>query len=202
MPRLTLILTVIAAALFGLGINPSQLAFIPELASNGEGWRTLTGHLVHLSFDHVLWDALTLLALGCYAERNWRKRYYGCLLSAALLIPWGIHWFDPGLDLYAGLSGIDCALFAFVFGSLLHERWTEYSRPKRAALLIFGMSLLAKIAYESITGQTLFVASNTDFEVVPMAHFIGGCLGVLWAVLPGLRSSKTMTRLPRLSWRW
>ncbi|BBO35984.1 rhombosortase [Lacipirellula parvula] len=164
--------------------------FNRQAIANGEWSRLLTGHLVHWNFDHLLWDAATFLVLGVACL--WRSvgRTAATLLAAAVAISGAIFFLQPEIETYRGLSGLDSALFTLLVASLWREshrngrRWLSVAAPLALA------TFLAKAAYETAAGATLFVDSGeAGFIPLASAHLIGGAVGAAIALLPANHSA-------------
>ena len=156
-----------------------------ESILHGEWSRLLTGHLTHWNFDHFVWDAATLLVLGVACV--WRSvgRTVSALLGSAVAISASLVWLQPDVATYRGLSGLDSALFTLLAAMI----WRESRRTGRWKLgtvaIAAALGFLAKAAYESATGATLFVDSaNADFIPLASAHLIGGVVGALVGLTP------------------
>jgi rhomboid family GlyGly-CTERM serine protease len=148
-----------------------------------ELWRVMTCHWVHLNWDHLLWSGATFLCLGVVCEILDRKRTCQTLAIAALLIPVTIWWGRPDLDVYGGLSGLDCALYALLFTLLIKPEIRTGNRMWAAFYAVGLVALLAKVVYETITGQTIFVANTHSGMVpVPLSHLVGGFVGFIVGV--------------------
>ena len=177
-PGLSLSVVVVA---FGLRLWPGaveELAYVPGTLARGEWWRLLGCHLAHWSFDHTLWDALTFLVVGGWCEAAGRGRMVAATLAGAVVIPPVVLAVQPELSAYAGLSGLDVALYALLVARVARERWRDGGAPLRAALVAASAGLVGKVACELATGGLWFVRSHGgDFVPVPLAHLIGGCIG-------------------------
>lgn len=152
---------------------------------NGEWGRILTGHLTHWNFDHFLWDAATLLALGVACV--WRSvgRTVAALLGAAIAISAALLLFQPEIIAYRGLSGLDSALFMLLTASLWRESRADGRRGLGVVALVATTAFLAKAAYEATTGTTLFVDSaDAGFIPLASAHLVGGVVGLLVGLSP------------------
>ncbi len=149
--------------------------------SNGCMYTLWTGHLLHFTFEHFVWDALMFV---CFAVLLWREehwRLWGWLLLGAPLISIAVFGLEPDLFQYRGLSALDSMLFTrYCFGICI--------RSKAWDRVLFGLLPLAglgvKIAYEFSSGSTLFV-SNLGAGVVPLpsAHFAGLLIGCAWGLV-------------------
>ena len=69
----------------------------------------------------MAWDLGVFACLGYLCEsRNRPLTYLTLAMSALLILAWCV--FQPGLDQYRGLSGLDTALFALLSTQLLLEK--------------------------------------------------------------------------------
>ena len=160
----------------------------------GEVWRLVSGHWVHYSLDHVFWDVIAFAALGVACERTSRARFLVCLVASALAISVAVWLMLPEIQVYRGLSGIDSALFTFLAASM----WNDGCRSERPGLQAIAMAcvsaFLLKVAFELITGRTVFVKEMDPQAVgVPLAHIVGAGCGLLVGAGSRLvlRSSRT-----------
>ena len=178
----------ISLSLAGLALA-AQLAG-PELAaalewrrswpSEGQFWRAITGHLVHWSWQHFIWDWAALLALGGWAETRSRRRFLATLSLTCLLGEAALRW-GGAFGTYRGLSAWGMGLFAL--GAL--ELWWQ-ARVGRdrvlAGVAAFGLvALVGKLLFELLAGEALFVsAASSGFEVAVESHVAGvaAALGV------------------------
>jgi rhomboid family GlyGly-CTERM serine protease len=182
--RLTIVITVLTAAI-GLVPNAAlRFEFHREAIAAGELWRLLTGHLAHWNLDHLFWDLTVFAVIGGWCEWRDRSRFVVVLLGAGLLISSGIWVIHDEIVVYRGLSGLDSALFALLLMNVLRDQWQ--ARKWKSILAIGGLMLMlvAKIGYETITGTTLFVDSrNAGFIPLPLAHLVGALVGGLFGAL-------------------
>jgi len=163
---------------FRSGIAPF-LQYDRALIADGQLWRLITGHFTHWSFDHFLWCTITFIALGSICEQLNRKGFVISLAASAIVIP-VVSWLaDPGMLLYRGLSGICSSVFVVGVMLMMRKAFVDRDRanlilPAAAGFLFFG-----KIVYEFISGRALFVHSSDMFSPVPLAHLVGGVIGLL-----------------------
>ena len=154
---------------------------------NGELWRLVTGHLVHLGFGHLWPNLLALVVIGSLFEDvleplEWLAAAIGC----ALAIDWGLYALDSDVDWYVGLSGV---LHGFVAcGALLLLR----RRQRIGAVLAIGLG--AKLAWEHWSGPVPFTAASVGGPVIVAAHLYGAAAGVL-AALAFLGRRRARSRL-------
>jgi rhomboid family GlyGly-CTERM serine protease len=146
----------------------------------GELWRLITGHWTHWSGEHLGWDLLVFAVAGGALELRGRRRaFLLCTAVSALIISGGVWVRRPEMVEYRGLSGIDCALVTLVAVDLLRQSIRGGRRGLSLALTGLLVGYLGKVTFELATGQTLFVDSEQGlFVPVPLAHVLGGAVGV------------------------
>ncbi len=150
------------------------LVFSRSAIAAGEFWRLITGHFVHLGFQHFAWNVGTFVAMALvarhamgigYGRQMAQAAFIGVFVSAVL-------WFSgPTVSAYSGLSAILNGLLA----PMLYANWQQTRDPST-----FGVAAvsLAKIAYEAATGNTLFV--DVAWPASAHAHAAGlGAGGLL-----------------------
>ncbi len=182
-PVLSMVLCTAAMVIAARPNWGSALACDASSLLTGQIWRIWTCHLVHWSLDHVLWEGLTLLALGSLCEILDRRRLAVTLAVSAALIPLGMAVTNPNM-LYGGLSGLDIACFTLLITTLTRH---AYARNDCAMTLVgvgFLVGLIAKILFELNTGTTIFVQSADVFTAAPLAHMIGAATGFFMALPP------------------
>jgi rhomboid family GlyGly-CTERM serine protease len=178
-PVLTLALGALAVALHFLPGAGATLAFERDAVAAGELWRLVSGHWIHWSTDHLIWDAGTFVALGLACELRSRKRLAVCIAGASLAISAVVWWGLPGLTHYGGLSGIDCALWALLGAELWRELHVAGRRVASGLALSVGLALALKVGFEWWTGGTVFVDNlGTGVAPVPAAHLAGAAIGL------------------------
>ena len=164
---ITLTIVAIAAALL-----PGHTL---EWQRGGEPWRIVTCHFTHWSSEQLAWDGLAFAALGIASARRNRAAFHAILLASILLIPVAVLLFAPDVQTYRGLSGVASALFAFLIA--------EDRRPGfTAARTAIGVLFFAKVAFEFITGNAVFVQHmGAGVVCVPVAHLAGALIGAIAA---------------------
>lgn len=150
--------------------------------ANLELWRLLSGHLLHLSWNHLLLNAVGLVLLMILFESSWWARdiIWGGLFSA-FSISLGIYLLYPGVGWYVGLSGVLHAWFAIATVRL----WS--SQRHFAGILL--LALLAKLIFENIA-ETATDTSWLGGEVIEQAHLLGVGSGLIYALIYKVFSSR------------
>ena len=175
----------VAAASVAIALWPgaaSLLEFDRAALAAGDWWRMLSGQLTHFGFEHLAWDVSVFAVLGVMCERRNRTATLACLGIAALLITAAVWLLLPEMATYRGLSGLDTALFALLGGMMLSEKRREGSCGWVAVIFVLLLGMVAKIAWEFLSGGTIFVdSSSSQFVPVPLAHLVGAAVGLLVA---------------------
>jgi rhomboid family GlyGly-CTERM serine protease len=147
---------------------PDLLMWERSAITDGELWRWMTAHLVHLSLMHGLSNLLGLLLI---CEYLWDEL---ALADACALLLWTaagtsllLWWFAPEIDWYAGLSGVLHGLWA---GCALAWFCRSGDRVAAAALALLAIKL------------ALPTYGLSALPVVTVAHGYGALCGLIWAV--------------------
>jgi rhomboid family GlyGly-CTERM serine protease len=136
---------------------------------SGEVWRLFTGHWVHFSLHHLVWDLAPLGVAGWIIETRGLPRFgWFCAIA-----PWAISAvllvFEPQMDFCGGLSGLATAAMVYLALCGLSDpapwRWVC-----GAALWVVA----GKIIFELATGGSVFGAFAGLPVVVSVASHIAG----------------------------
>jgi rhomboid family GlyGly-CTERM serine protease len=152
------------------------LRYERDAVLDGELWRVVSGHWVHLSPTHALLNLLGLalmqLALGSLM-RPWRS--LGVLLACQLGVGLGLMVFSPEAGWYVGLSG---ALHGYIVALV-------FMSPPVALLPAVGVPLAVagKVAWELLSGPSPALESLVGGPVLTVAHLYGAGTGAVLAVL-------------------
>ncbi len=145
----------------------------------GEIWRLLTGHLVHLGFQHFVWNAGTLLSMMLMAKHMLGigyARQAGVLLLVGVAIAAVLWLRGPAVGAYSGLSGALNGLFV----PMIYATWQQ---TRDRSTIVVALLSLSKIAYEATTGDTLFV--DVSWPASAEAHATGLGAGIVFVLLEG-----------------
>lgn len=154
----------------------------------GQVWRLLTGNFVHYSWWH-LGANLGVFAILAWIAAGRSTGTAGVVVLSAAAVGAGVYCGADGITTYRGVSGVDCALLAWVLVSMAAQEGGGWAGGYIGVLLL----AVAKAAYETITGQVLLPTSApTGVEVVNITHLIGLALGTLVAVVSRRRSQATI----------
>ena len=165
-------LALLAIALEGGGESlRSVLAWDRVGIGEGEWWRLLSGHLVHLGWSHL---ALNLAGLALIA---WvvgdAFTVPGWLLitgASVVVIDIGFWFLDPELQRYVGLSGLLHGLLAAGLVAGVVARQPE--------ALVLAACMVVKLAWEQLVGPLPGSAETAGGNVIVNAHLYGAAGGL------------------------
>ena len=146
--------------------------------SDGELWRLMSGHLVHLGWSHLILNMAGLLLVWLLVGRYFRlAEWLLVLLLAAAVASAGFWFVDRNMLWYVGLSGVLHGLV--VAGALRGLR----ELPWESAIILLGV--IAKLAWEQVSGPLPGSESASGGSVVVSAHLYGALggatgAGILW----------------------
>ncbi len=174
-PCFILMIGVLCLALFEPK-SSELLAFDRVALQQGQWWRWITGHWVHLNLKHALLNlgGLGLIALIFIQELEWLPdtlAFFAC----CILVSAGLWWFSDR-DVYVGLSGV-------LHGLMIYYLIRTYSvTPKISLLGLFGVS--AKVLWEQTRwSDTASTALLIGGPVAVEAHLFGLCAGIFVGLL-------------------
>lgn len=145
---------------------------------DGEFWRLVTGHLVHMGISHYALNMAGLLLVWLLTGRYFSLSGWVTVLLVTLAVTTAGFWFvDRNLLWYVGLSGILHGLL--VAGSLRGLR----ELPGESAVMLCVVA--AKLAWEQLAGPLPGSESVSGGNVIVNAHLygaVGGAVaaGLLW----------------------
>jgi rhomboid family GlyGly-CTERM serine protease len=183
-PLISLALAATAILVHALPDLESALSYSRSAVAGGAWWQLATCHWTHWSAEHLAWDVAMFALLGGVCEQTNRGRFACALAGSAVLIPAILCAAAPGLLEYRGLSGLDSSLFVLAAVLSLRRAETSDRGLSRAAMVMILGGFAGKVAWETATGTAIFV-SMTDFAPVPLAHAVGGVIGLvcgLWGL--------------------
>ena len=165
---------IVATGLIGLLGDPARLALRWEraLIANGEAWRLVTGHLVHLGVSHLLLNLAGLLLVWFLVGRDLRPLQWlavGC--ASIVCIDAGFWLLNPELTWYVGLSG--------VLHGLLAAGIVVAASDARKDLVMLGVLVVAKLFYEQVAGALPGSGTASGGPVIVDAHLYGAVSGAI-----------------------
>ncbi|KGJ89858.1 rhombosortase [Colwellia psychrerythraea] len=145
-----------------------------QLISQGELWRTFTGHFFHTNGFHLLFNLAALILLWALHGHFYSLKNYSLLfITSALICSAGLYYLSPDIRQYVGLSGVLHGIF--VFGAIMDIRHQD----KTGYLLFIGVWL--KIAHEQFYGASKQVSTLINASVAIDAHLWGAIGGLIFS---------------------
>lgn len=150
--RIPLLFFVLPAGLaWSIPASPGLLLYERTAMLQGEWWRLWTGHWVHFSGSHLVWNLVVLLVAGAWLERRHHGLLFVFTLISAPLISLTLLFGEPAMQTYGGLSGI-------ATGVVVLLAFTGLGRHGRDCAWWWALLLLvaAKLAFDATQTSTLF----------------------------------------------
>jgi rhomboid family GlyGly-CTERM serine protease len=155
-------LLLLLLALSGEG-GRALLRYERSALADGEWWRLLSAHVVHLDLRHALLNIVGLALVWALFARDYSpKAWLAIVLGTMAAIDAGLWLGDSTVQWYVGSSGVLHG--ALAAGILAHVR-----KGERGGWLLAGL-LAAKLLYEQAVGALPFSGSD---PVVVDAHLYG-----------------------------
>ncbi len=164
------------AAASAASLAPEAFVLTRAGLARGEVWRLWTGHLVHMTTMHFVYDVGVGMALLWVAPRVRPWLWLMPLVAVAVL------QMRPELDVYAGLSGVLHGITVLV-GFQLARTAQGFDRLL-AGLLVAGVCV--KAAVECLVGTSYFSgAFDMGGVTLHEAHLAGVLVGLALLVVHG-----------------
>lgn len=143
----------------------------PGLIRQGEVWRLLTGHWVHVDHWHLVFNLVGIWLVWLWNGPGFGPgRWLLTALVCSLAISVGLYLFDPEVAWYRGFSGVLFGLFAAGSVMLIKEH---------PLLALAGLvAAAAKLLVDTVGWAELGVGLMTDFRVIHQAHLYGFLSGL------------------------
>lgn len=150
----------------------NALSYQREALAQGEWWRLITAHFVHLDFQHAALNSMGAVLMWALFARDYPPvRWLAIYAGSCLAVSGGLWFFSPEISWYVGASG---ALHGVMTaGTLAHLR-----RGDLDGWILAGF-LVLKLAYEQFAGALPFAGSP---DTVVDAHLYGAIGGVVLAL--------------------
>ena len=157
-----------------LGLD-TALAWERDALIDGEAWRFLTGHFVHLGWSHLLLNLAGLALITWIVGHTWdRLGWLIVSLFSVTVIGAGFLVLNPELEWYVGLSGLLHGLLAagLIVGIARRE----------AESIVLATLVAGKLAWEQFAGPLPGSEGASGGAVIVDAHLYGAIGGILAAV--------------------
>ncbi len=168
---LPIIITTLLATLLSVEWQQT-LRYQNDLFSEAQLWRLLSGHLLHLGWNHLLMNLLGLiLIVVIFIERPLAHWWLDSLICA-LGVSAGLYLFTPETYWYVGLSGLLHGLLAAAIVDNLQQQ------PRRYSLLL--AALAGKLIWEQMVGPVPLSDSPIQGAIIVDAHLYGAISGLVY----------------------
>ena len=178
---LLLILALSLLLVWTQSLDVNSWAYNRDAIANGEYWRLITGHFIHLNNAHLLLNMLGVgLVLMLFDNVLAIWQWLVVLLASAFIISVLMYFNLPQVQGYVGLSGVIHGLYVLATMQLL-------AQPKeRNFALILAVMVTLKLLTENGVQGTSFTANLIGGHVLLPAHLYGAEVGLLFGVLAWL----------------
>ncbi|MBT8087398.1 MAG: rhombosortase [Gammaproteobacteria bacterium] len=171
-----LLLGIAVLLLLGGDTGREALRFERAAIADGDYWRLLTGHFVHLGWPHFALNAAGLGLVWYLVGRSWESVHWILIALASIaVIDAGLWFVNAQLQWYVGLSG----LLHGILAAGLAGSWSQ----TRMEIRVLAALLLAKLAWEQAVGPLPGSEGSSGGAVIVDAHLYGAIGGVLMALL-------------------
>jgi rhomboid family GlyGly-CTERM serine protease len=168
-------LCILALETFGDTGREALSLYWPGVAE-GQVWRLLAAHFVHLGPSHALLNIAGLILVWYLVGPGFGRGAWAFIaVASAFTIDLGLWSFEPELTWYVGLSGVLHGLLAAGLIRRLPTR--EFDVWALAVLLI------VKIGYEQLAGPMPGSETTSGGPVVVGAHLYGAVGGVIAGII-------------------
>ena len=148
--------------------------------ANGEVWRFVSGHFVHLSFSHwVLNGAGLLLVWFLVGEFLHDRQWIVVTLVSVVCIDIGFWVLEPQLQWYVGLSGL---LHGYLAAGII----AAY-RQRKIEMAVLAAAVVGKLVYEQLLGPVPGSEFSTGGAVITAAHLYGAIGGLIASAILRIR---------------
>jgi rhomboid family GlyGly-CTERM serine protease len=149
------------------------LRYDRDALAAGQWWRLLTGHLIHLGFEHAVLDVAGLVLMWALFARDYSARGWSLIIGLSVLgVDAGLWLLSSTTQWYVGSSGVLHGVLAA--GTLAHLRRGE------AEGWVLALLLIGKLIYEQSLGALPLTSGGA---VIVDAHLYGAVAGAVAALL-------------------
>jgi rhomboid family GlyGly-CTERM serine protease len=175
LPWTYLTLVAVAALLVAVPSFRTPFVYDRHAIAHGELWRMWTGHIVHFGWPHGLADGSLFVVIGWVLHRSQRRFSYWSLIILPAIVSLSLFWFDPEMNIYGGLSGVNVGLLVYLACRGWQKNWYDWFWP--AVLGIHVVELFLEVHYHG-TGGGAIRFDDSSIRVATVAHVGGAVYGV------------------------
>ena len=181
-PAFTMVIVLASLLASVLPELPSVFIFDRDAIGEGEIWRLFTGHVVHFSPAHLMYNLLVFGISGYIIEKaNYRRFGWLCFWLAAS-ISVALFVLEPNMAYYGGLSGVACGTLYYCALMGLGK-----DRPWQLMSLLIVLFVPVKIAFEIYSSAPVLPYwEQQSFVPMHASHIVGCSVAVLFYLLNSL----------------
>ena len=157
-------------------VNGDYVSWSGHLADirAGQVWRLVTPIFIHFGVIHIFFNMMLTKDLGTFIETRFGGRYLLALvIVTGMLSNLGQYLWAPTVPIFGGMSGVDYALFGFLWMRGKHDPTAGWRLTQNTVLQLVGWFFLC-----------LF---NIIPHVANGAHGVGLLAGMAWGWLSAQR---------------
>ena len=148
--------------------------------ANGEVWRLVSGHFVHLGLSHWVYNGIGLSLIWVLVGQFLRSSQWLLVTCVSILcIDIGFWVLEPQLQWYVGLSGL---LHGYLAAGIL----AGYNE-RRVEMAVLGAVIFGKLFYEQVFGPMPGSEFSSGGAVVTAAHLYGAIGGLIASAILRIR---------------
>jgi rhomboid family GlyGly-CTERM serine protease len=157
-------------------IGPEHFRYQLDLVEQGQIWRLVSAHFVHVGWMHLLLNGLGLAICVSLSNPGWSpSRWLLCCVILAVGISLLLSVFNPELSDYAGLSGV-------LFGLYLLTALSLYSRDRLIAILVI-VAIVGKVIMEQFNFYDFNSGELIGARVIVDTHLYGLLMAIAIALV-------------------
>jgi rhomboid family GlyGly-CTERM serine protease len=157
-------------------IGPEYFRYQQDLVENGQIWRYLTAHWVHVGWLHLLLNGLGLVICVSLTAPGWSAaRWLICCFAMGIGISFLLAVFNPEVRDYAGLSGV-------LFGLYVLTAFSLFARDRLIAVLIVA-AIVIKVLMEQFSFYDFNSGKLIGARVIIDAHLYGLLMAIAIALV-------------------
>ena len=147
-------------------IGPEYFRYQQDMVEQGQFWRIITGHWVHVGWLHLLLNGLGLVICVSLTSPGWSPlRWFSCSVIMAIGVSIMLAIYSPEVGDYAGLSGV-------LFGLYMLTALDLYARDRLIAVLIIA-AIVIKVLMEQFNFYDFNSGELIGARVIVDAHLYG-----------------------------
>jgi rhomboid family GlyGly-CTERM serine protease len=156
-------------------IGPEYFRYQQDAVQQGQLWRYVTAHWVHVGWLHLLLNGLGLVICVSLTTPGWSvARWLLCCVIMAVGISLLLMLFNPEVGDYAGLSGV-------LFGLYMLTGLDLYARDRLIAVLIIA-AIVIKVLMEQFQFYDFNSGELIGARVIVDAHLYGLLIAIAIAL--------------------